>query len=527
MEKEKLMLDLKAKLDGLAVVNLEAYQKLMEFVEFKTFKKGDLIRKAGEQEHYSYYLFEGVLAFEKNERMVRLFFEDQVVFDLNAYQSGMPSQYSIVALKDSILSRLSHNAELEVLNKLPEFSALSQALQQKAKNADDLWVLISQKHYRDAYTLLNKYFKGFFRELTPSQLAQLFNLDKRTISRHNKYLHQIKEYPIAKVKMGEILNYDFFSALHLDARLITDKVIAWLKKVGLLANSNQIRKFRENKMTYLAARLYPEASPQKSIWIGKLYAWLFLMDDYTDKLPKGKKLNFWAIMGDEVGNIMDPYYQAPLVNENVFISAFEDLWKAFTNLNAEWYRAHFRNEMLAYLVNNLWEANNKDFDRIPPLEEYLAKRPYFSGGRIALELIPLCLGGEPEEVKWSWEKLEMLRKLAAELIFISNDILSYHKEAEINDCHNWIALLMEHQRLSKNEAMDKLLQRHDQLLHTFESKVKLFTENYKLEDALMLSMIKNIKFQISGTVTWSVEDTKRYLPDKEIVQEPARLKKLA
>lgn len=527
MEKEKLILELKAKLDGLAVVNVEAYHKLMKFVEFKTFKKGDFIRKAGEQEHFSYYLFEGVLAFEKNYKMVRLFFEDQVVFDLHAYQSGLPSQYSIVALKDSILSRLSHNNEFEVLNRLPEFSKLSQSLQQKANNANDLWVLISQKHYKDAYALLNRYFKGFFRELTPDQLAQLFNLDKRTISRHNKYLHQIKDSPVAKVKMGEILTYDFFSSLHMDAKLITDKVVSWLKNMDLLTNSDQIRKFRENKMSYLAARLYPEASPQKSIWIGKLYAWLFLMDDYTDKLPKGKKLNFWAIMGDEVGNIMDPYYQAPLVNENVFITAFEDLWKAFTNLNAEWYRAHFRNEMLAYLVSNLWEARNRDFDRIPPLEEYLAKRPYFSGGRMALELIPLCLAGDPEDVKWSWEKLETLRKLAAELIFISNDILSYHKEAEINDFHNWIALLMEHQKLSKNEAMDELLQRHDQVLHTFESKIKLYTGNYRPEEALMLTLIKNLKFQVSGAVTWSVEDTKRYLPEKEKLDEPVRLKRLA
>lgn len=251
------------------------------------------------------------------------------------------------------------------------------------------------------------------------------------------------------------------------------------------------------------------------------------MDDYTDKLPKGKKLHFWAIMGEEVGNIMDPYYQAQLVNQNVFIAAFEDLWKAFSNLNAEWYRGNFRNEMLAYLVNNLWEAKNRDFDRIPPLEEYLAKRPYFSGGRMALELIPLCVVGDPEDVKWSWDKLEALRKLAAELIFISNDILSYQKEAEINDFHNWIALMMEHLHLSKKEAMDKLLLRHDQILHTFESKVSLYTNNYRPEETLLLSMIKNLKFQVSGAVTWSVEDTKRYLPEKEKYHETMRLKRLA
>ncbi|MCH7415285.1 hypothetical protein MM213_17425 [Belliella sp. R4-6] len=139
MEKEKLMLDLKSKLDGLAVVPFGAYQKLMEFMEFKTFRKGDLIRSSGEKEQYSYYLFSGILAFEKEGMLERLFFEDQVAFDSHAYQSGFPSQYNLIALKDGLMSQLSHNDELKVLNKLPEFNRLSLALQQKAKDTEDLW----------------------------------------------------------------------------------------------------------------------------------------------------------------------------------------------------------------------------------------------------------------------------------------------------------------------------------------------------------------------------------------------------
>ncbi|MCH7415284.1 terpene synthase family protein [Belliella sp. R4-6] len=386
-------------------------------------------------------------------------------------------------------------------------------------------VLISQKHYKDAYALLNRYFNGFFRILNPDQLAQLFKVDKRTISRHNKYLHQIKESPVAKVKMGEILNYDFFSSLHLEAGLITNKVVAWLKSHQLLESPRQIRNFRENKMTYLAARLYPEASLQKSIWIGKLYAWLFLMDDYADRLPKGQKLKFWAVMEESVGNIMDPFYQAYLVNENIFIRGFEILWKDFAMLKSEWYRDTLKSEIEQYMVANLWEAKNRDFDKIPPLEEYLNKRPYFSGGRLALELIPLCIHGKPEEIQYAWGMLEAPRKLAAELIFISNDILSYQKEAEISDFHNWVALLMENQKMDKDGAMQTLLLRHDKVLRTFESKIRLYTANYKPEDSLNLSMIKNLKFQVSGAVTWSVEDTKRYLPKEKLANTIARIEK--
>ncbi|MCH7400871.1 terpene synthase family protein [Belliella kenyensis] len=514
MKQKDIIRLLKSKLDPLDQVPIEAYEQLLTHLEVLHIDKKQLVRPSHTLEDNAYYLLTGLLAFEHEGRLSRLFLEGHVVYDRLAYQSGRPSHFELKTISKSILVKVSRQQEKQILQKIPAFEKLSEVLLQKAKEADELWLMISQKHYRDAYALLNKYFKGFYDVLSHDLLAQLFQLDKRTISRYNKYMYQIKDSPLAKVKMGEILNYPFYSALHHEPEYITNKVIKWLKENKLLVNAAHIKKFRTYKMTYLALRLYPEAPMHKAIWIGELFAWLFLMDDYTDQLKGVEKLKFWNFIHGFVNAIMHEESWDNSEHYNPFQIAFISLWEEFGKLHAYGFKDVLIDQLLKYIESNIWEAKNKAYQIIPNLDEYLKERPYFSGGNLALELIPLGVECEQEKLLEAWKQLAVLRKLAAEMIYISNDILSYQKEHAISDFHNWVALLMHHQKYTRTQAIDSLLQRHNQVLQTFEIKMSSYFEQYRPENRVLLSLIKNLKFQVSGALTWSVEDTKRYLPEK-------------
>ena len=524
MNKEKLMLDLKAKLDKIEVVPEEAYIKLMKFITFRKFESNELIRKSGETEKYSYYLFNGVLALKKEDRIIRLFFPNHIAFDREAYFSTTYSDYNLVALKEGVMMQLANEDESRILQELPEFDGLSTALKKMTKKTDELWVMITQKYYIDAYPLLNRYFKGFFEYLSPHEQAQIFTVDKRTISRHNRYLHEIRNSAVARVKMGDILQYDFYSSLHADVKLITDKVVSWLKKQGLLNNPNKIMEFRAFKMTNLPARLYPETELRKSIWLGKLLGWLFLLEEYVEKLPMGNKLPFLQNLEGAVINEFNSFNQAPNKNLDLFAQAFHQLWKDFSQLKVNWFEQILKRELLAYITHNCWKAQNKEMGRIPEISDYLERRPFFSGLNLVLELIPFSFPDHIPNIGTEWLKVNLLKKMASELIFISNDILSFQKKKRIGDTHNWVMLMMHHNKYSQEDAFEYLVKRHDTILESFDKAIKKYIENYNPSENLSLAFIKSLKFQVSGTVTWSVEDTKRYIPNDKLANSKTRIK---
>jgi hypothetical protein len=110
-----------------------------------------------------------------------------------------------------------------------------------------------------------------------------------------------------------------------------------------------------------------------------------------------------------------------------------------------------------------------------------------------------------------WKSLNKYTALASKLIYISNDLLSFEKENKIKDPHNWVFLLVNLQNMEVDKAMDHLLIQHNLALKEFTQMDESFRENYSPSNRTLLAAIKNIKYQVSGAVAWSVFDTRRYL----------------
>ena len=503
---------LKSFLDELHVIPTYEYDKLMQFVDFREFNKGEILRTAGTTENNAYFILEGSLGLIREGKLERVYFPKQVAFDVKSFTDNSTSPYSLTSLQNSSVVSLDKANEARILDEIPSFSALSQKIWERAMKSDQEWIKISQMHYLNAIPILEEKLNNHFKVLKPGELGELVGVNLRTISRYNKKLYDQRRSFAVKAKAKELFDYPFNSIIHSDVEEIDSITTCWASEQKLLPNQNAIIKYQKMRMTWLSARLYPESKIEKAIWLAKLYALLFVLDDYTDKIPKGHKHIFWDKISYGFKMIMENG-AIPTQKEEIrpFWNAFADLWENLKPVSSIEYLEVFKELFKNYIKENIWESLNLDLNRIPTIEQYLSKRPVFSGGFLALHLIPFTMDEDYPNISEVWNSLKKYLDLASRLIYISNDLLSYDKENKLKDPHNWVYLLIHLENHEKDKAIEIALNHHNQVLKEFIQLDRAFQENYSPANRTLLSAIKNIKYQVSGAVAWSVNDTTRYI----------------
>ncbi|WP_373496225.1 terpene synthase family protein [Aquiflexum sp.] len=512
MKKSIMQSLLKSFLDELYVIPTYDYDKLMKFVEFRVFKKGGILRTAGTTENNAHFILEGGLGLMREGKLERVYFPKQVAFDVKSFKDNSTSPYSLVSLQDSSVVSLDKANEARILNEIPSFNTLSQKIWERAKKSDQEWINISQMHYLNAIPILEEKLGNHFKVLKPGEIGELVGVNLRTISRYNKKLYDQRRSIAVKAKAKELFDYPFSSIIHSDVDEIDSITTCWASEQKLLPNQNSIIKYQKMRMTWLSARLYPESKIEKAIWLAKLYALLFILDDYTDSIPKGEKHAFWEKISIGYKLIMEngaiPTEKGQI---RPFWMAFADLWEDLNGLTSSPFINLFQELILNYTKENIWESLNLDLEKIPSIDQYLSKRPVFSGGFLAIHLIPFTMEDDYHDILVVWKSLTKYTEFASRLIYISNDLFSFDKESKIKDPHNWVYLLINWENLDKDKAIEKILHFHDLALKDFIQLDKAFQENYSPANRTLLSAIKNIKYQVSGAVAWSVNDTTRYV----------------
>lgn len=504
---------LKSFLEEIMSVKFSDVLKLVDYLEGEKYNKGTILRSPGEVENQAFLVLKGTLAiYCPQNRLIRPFFAKEVAFDMDAYFSKSPSETYLVVKENAKLIKVSRDAEATILSKLKHFKTFSNALILSAKNSNQKWMRISQMHYSKAIPLIKKDYKHFFRVFNNTETASLLKVSRRTLSRYStQQFYSRRSFSVRALEEG-IFNYPFPSECHPQVDHVHSFALEWAINHKLFFNRKTRLTFDIMKMPALSCRLYPEVNLKKAIWLGKFFVLLFFMDDYTDKLAKGKKSNFWRQMLYGFKSIVEEN-KTPSRNGkiNLFWCSFQNLWIDFMNIASEEFLQIFKESFCQYIKANIWEAENLDLRRIPSIKEYVENRPLFSGGNLALDFSLFAIEDITPDIYQHWEDLRNYTIAASNLIFKSNDLLSYQKEKLINDHHNLVSLLQIYKELPEDEAINEVIKEHKSDLEFFLEMDDQLSESYSLSSQNKMLLMKSIKYQVSGAVYWSLFDTKRYI----------------
>jgi len=492
-----------------------AFQKLGKFIKVSELARKKVIRFAGALETESHVLLSGLVGMYFNGELIRLFIPGEMFMDFESYLNQIPSKYEFRAILKSKFTNLSFKDEKLVLMEIPEFKVVSETLIKRVRNENHEWFAFTQMHYEDKLRIIEQKIPDFQYTLTLAEQAKILGVSPSTASRKKNPKTDKKKIPDWVSEMEKELTYSFHSFQHPDAEELEDMTISWASYFqDILRSKEEVAIIRNQKLTYLAARLYPEADFEKALWISKLYLILFYLDDLSDKIPNGQKELFWSELFHKGMEVFDGNRTSFLPSRiNTFLNAFEDLKNELIKLdkgNGD-YRQLLLDELIYYFKANWGEAQNRDQNSIPSLEEYLENRPFFSGGRLAVFLAGFEMENGFKDVKDVWKKTEELRELGAHLIFLSNDLISYEKESRQDDFNNYLCLLMHHNKWKLHTARKHVLEEHKEALRKFMELDKKLKNEFKPEDNEILKILKQIKYKVAGSVYWSLKITNRYV----------------
>ncbi|RIV38352.1 terpene synthase family protein [Micromonospora radicis] len=234
----------------------------------------------------------------------------------------------------------------------------------------------------------------------------------------------------------------FSGARHDHTQRVARESTDWAQALGLISNGQRLRRA---DAAGLAGRACPEAPLDRLRLLADLISWLFVMDDACDEDGLGADPTLLAPTVAALLDVLDRQ-GAP---DDVPPGAAGPLSVALADLCRRT-RAHghpalllrFTTAMRDYLLALLWEAANREHERVPSVGEYVQMRRHTGGVYPSLTLTELALDGFPPAARRADPDWAELETLAADLICWCNDVFSYGKEHQVGpDAHNLVTVL--------------------------------------------------------------------------------------
>lgn len=239
-------------------------------------------------------------------------------------------------------------------------------------------------------------------------------------------------------------------AVHLD----------WPRSFGLLPTERSARRHVQGRFPELAGRFNPRAvGPELDLSTDQM-SWFFLFDDLFDG-DAGSSVEKARALVEAVEAVLREEGPGPDL-ANPVVAAFADLWRRSREGMSPAWRTRAVTSWRTYLAGHVTEAANRRAVSDPTREEQIALRAETGGVRPILDLAERLGGFEVPDDVWHSPELTEMRRLAAEVVILDNDIVSVEKEERIGD-HN---LVLHVERRAPGTSRARAVEEVGELLRT-------------------------------------------------------------
>ena len=260
------------------------------------------------------------------------------------------------------------------------------------------------------------------------------------------------------------------SAVHPQASAIDANTTSWLLAHGLVQTGPSLDKWSRSRYGWLPARCHPGRDIESVALASDWNAWLFALDDLGDATGLGTSPTAMHNLTTRMLGVIhsgDRPDQSGPAEEVCLAGALMDLRARLLAQAAPGWLPAFTASCEEYFDALAWEAANRAGRRVPDMDEYVTMRRRTGAvacsmfvGEVAEDIrLPAGLHSDPV--------VEALRDMANNLVCWQNDVLSAPKELAIGEVHNYVAVLMHHERLSREQATAEVVARHNQEMARF------------------------------------------------------------
>jgi Terpene synthase family 2, C-terminal metal binding len=294
------------------------------------------------------------------------------------------------------------------------------------------------------------------------------------------------------------LRYPFPSAMNPHAASTDRQIMIWATHFGLLSPSHE----SSPGYGWFAARAYPNAPANRLQIAADWMSWLFLLDDQIDETGIGGQPARLAQLHARFLAILDG--DTPTRQDIPLAHALADLRTRMAEQASAPWMQRFRYHAVSYFAAMHWEATNRAERRIPDVATYCTRRPFTGAVESCFDLIVLVNQIRlPDSVR-DHPAVQQLERMANNVICWSNDIFSAEKEAWHGDTHNLVLLLMNEERCSFQEALNRVATLHDAEVVAFGTQADQLSLHGVPVSADLTQYVAGLRAWMRANFDWSL-----------------------
>jgi 5-epi-alpha-selinene synthase len=292
----------------------------------------------------------------------------------------------------------------------------------------------------------------------------------------------------------------FPSQINKHVDVLEGYALEWLTRFNLLKDELSYQRFRNSKIFLLIAGAYSNCQLEELKIANDWLTWMIFLDDYYDICHLGKSPQELKFFHNRLLEILGG---AELTSQDTpFASALTDLRKrTLQRTNGKWFN-FFVDALEGFLDGCVQEATNRSKEIVPDVKTYITMRRLTGGMEPLFELIEFCNHLVIPDILRYNDKLINLKMMANNTICWCNDIFSLPKELAIGDTQNLVFILQYQQKISLQQAINRVAQMHDEeveAMMSLEASIPLFEQNLNTEFVQYLS---GIHTWISSHLNW-------------------------
>ncbi len=300
----------------------------------------------------------------------------------------------------------------------------------------------------------------------------------------------------------------FPSAVNPGAEAIDLNTTTWLLDQGLVQPGDSLDSWSRSRYGWLPARCHPCRAVELVGLASDWNAWLFVLDDRGDATGLGRSPTQMQALTDRLLDVLvsGPGTDATSPeNEDVLERALVDLRRRFLEHAPGDWLPRFTAGCRDYFDALVWEAANRATARIPDVEEYVAMRRRSGAVACSMHVGEVTEGIHlPAELQ-AHPTVDALRVMANNVVCWQNDVLSASKELAVGEFHNYVAVLMHHRGMSRDEATVEVVARHDQEVADFDATAARLPSVEGQADTQLRALVTMLRCWMRGNLDWSLE----------------------
>lgn len=315
------------------------------------------------------------------------------------------------------------------------------------------------------------------------------------------------------------LSYPFAATIHPRGEQAEANMVCWLRNCGLLTEPEMARSIKYGQFGEFTCREYPTATDEGLQLITDIFGWLFALDDvvgdtgiFGRNLADLTRLHIWLreIMDnpDSLGHqalgaavVQECTVKQAMLCQKIGVATVE-VWQRLQKLCSSTQYMRCVEAATYYFFGLVWEAGWHTFGRTPSAVEYLVGRRFTTATPFGLALQDVAAGYEVPPMEYLRPDIRELNTVVTSITALCNDIFSFPKEREETRvvALNYPAVLIAHEGLNEQDALDAAAKLHNQLIDRY-----LVVEAAALKDASpqLLRFLSSMRSEMRGHYDWA------------------------